>query len=241
MRKFLSIFILTILFGQFSYSQCEFCHPPQGRTIDYCYQAQDLEGFCAMFKEGQRSFYLENENRKKNQVMEVYLPKDLNAGASIQYLKDLGMNKKLKLTTEEILFIYHAVQNWREVEAMRTWNQDLVLDGYKINESGLAYKVLRMGTGEKATQGQTAVVHYTGYLLDGKKFDSSRDRKAPFEFSLGRGQVIKGWDEGVAIMPIGSRFVFRLPPDMAYGSREIPNVIPANSTLIFDVELISVK
>lgn len=241
MRKFVSLFLLTFLIGQFSFSQCEFCHPPKGRTIDYCYQDQSLKGFCAMFKEGQRSFYLENENRKKNQVMEVYLPKDMKEGATIKYLTDLEMNKKLKLTTEELLFVYHAVQNWREVEALKNWDLDRMAAGYTIKKSGMAYKVIRMGTGEIPTQGKTAVVHYTGYLLDGKKFDSSRDRKAPFEFSLGRGQVIKGWDEGVAMMPIGSRFIFRLPPELAYGSREIPNVIPANSTLIFDVELISVK
>ncbi len=241
MRKSLSLFLLTFLIGQFSFAQCEFCHPPQGRTVDYCYQDQNLDGFCAMFKEGQRSFYFENENRKKGQVNEVYLPTDMKEGPTIKYLSDLQMNKKLKLTTEELLFIYHAVQNWGEVEALRTWDQELMESGYTIKNNGLAYKVIRMGTGEMVTQGQTAVVHYTGYLLDGKKFDSSRDRKAPFEFSLGRGQVIKGWDQGVAMMPIGSRFIFRLPPDMAYGAREIPNVIPANSTLIFDVELISVK
>ncbi|MCL4105836.1 UNVERIFIED_CONTAM: hypothetical protein GTU68_012474 [Idotea baltica] len=115
------------------------------------------------------------------------------------------------------------------------------MEGYTITETGLAYKVLKMGDGEIPTTGQMPKVHYTGYLLDGKKFDSSRDRKAPFEFALGRGQVIKGWDLGVAMMPVGSRFVFMIPADLAYGSREIPNVIPSNSTLIFDVELLSAK
>ncbi len=241
MWKSLSLLLLTVFTGQFSFAQCEFCHPPQGRTVDYCYQDQNLNGFCAMFKEGQRSFYFENENRKKKQVSEVYLPTDMTKGPSIAYMSDLQKSKKLKLTTKELFFIYQAIQKWGKIEALRTWNAGEMEAGYTIKDNGLAYKVIRMGTGALPTQGQTAVVHYTGYLLDGKKFDSSRDRKAPFEFRLGKGQVIKGWDQGVAMMPVGSRFIFRLPADLAYGAREIPNVIPANSTLIFDVELISLK
>ena len=241
MRKSLSLFLVTFLIGQFSFAQCEFCHPPQGKSVDYCYQDPDMEGFCAMFKDGQRMFYFENENRKKGQVNEVYLPTDMKEGPTVKYLSDLGMNKKLKLTTEELFFIYDAVNNWREVDGLSNWNAELINSGYSFTQSGLAYKVIKQGGDEMAKQGETVEVHYTGYLLDGKKFDSSRDRKAPFTFALGRGQVIKGWDEGLAMMSVGSRWVLRLPPGLAYGAREIPNVIPANSTLIFDVEFLSIK
>jgi len=89
--------------------------------------------------------------------------------------------------------------------------------------------------------GQTVVVHYTGTLTDGKKFDSSRDRGSPFKFKLGKGEVIKGWDEGVAQMSIGQRAKLTCSPDYAYGPKGYPGVIPPNATLIFDVELLRVE
>ena len=101
-------------------------------------------------------------------------------------------------------------------------------------------EVLQAGNGQKPSRGARVKVHYTGTLVDGRKFDSSRDRGEPFEFILGVGQVIKGWDEGVAQMSVGERSVLTCPPDYAYGNREVGNgLIPANSTLLFDVELIS--
>ncbi len=106
--------------------------------------------------------------------------------------------------------------------------------------SGLKYLVLKKGSGKKSESGKVAEVHYTGWLLDGKKFDSSRDRGEPFEFILGGKQVIKGWDEGVALMRIGDEFRLILPPELAYGERGAGDIIPPNSTLIFDVELLGV-
>lgn len=98
------------------------------------------------------------------------------------------------------------------------------------------------GTGDSPVQGQTVVVHYTGWLTDGKKFDSSVDRGQPFEFKIGAGQVIQGWDEGVLSMKIGGKRKLTIPPEMAYGDRDVGNgLIPANSTLIFEVELLSLK
>ncbi|KAL7636333.1 UNVERIFIED_CONTAM: hypothetical protein RMT77_013092 [Armadillidium vulgare] len=90
-------------------------------------------------------------------------------------------------------------------------------------------------------KGQTVTVHYTGTLTNGNKFDSSRDRGKPFKFKIGDGDVIRGWDEGVAKMSVGQRAKLTCTPDYAYGSRGFPGVIPPNSTLIFDVELISVE
>lgn len=107
--------------------------------------------------------------------------------------------------------------------------------------SGLKYDVIAPGTGTEATTGKVVSVHYTGWLEDGTKFDSSRDRGQPFDFVLGRGQVIKGWDEGVSGMKEGEKRKLYIPSDLGYGTRGVPGVIPPNATLIFDVELLDVK
>lgn len=106
---------------------------------------------------------------------------------------------------------------------------------------GLEYWDIKAGTGATATAGQTVKVHYTGWLTTGKKFDSSVDSGKPFSFTLGAGEVIKGWDEGVAGMKVGGKRQLRIPPDLAYGERGYPGVIPASATLIFDVELLGVQ
>jgi FKBP-type peptidyl-prolyl cis-trans isomerase len=106
--------------------------------------------------------------------------------------------------------------------------------------SGLQYWDIMVGTGATAVAGKPVKVHYTGWLTDGKKFDSSLDRGQPFEFPLGAGRVIKGWDEGVAGMKVGGKRQLRIPPDLGYGGRGAGGLIPPNATLIFDVELIDV-
>lgn len=104
--------------------------------------------------------------------------------------------------------------------------------------SGLQYAIDQDGTGAQPKTGETVTVHYTGWLTDGKKFDSSRDRNAPFQFVIGRGQVIRGWDEGVALMKIGEKRTLVIPSALGYGARGIPGVIPQNATLVFQVELL---
>ena len=107
--------------------------------------------------------------------------------------------------------------------------------------SGLQIKTIVVGTGDKAEVGKTAVVHYTGWLLDGTKFDSSVDRGTLFEFSLGQGRVIKGWDEGVATMNIGGKVELIIPPDLGYGASGAGGVIPPNATLKFEIEFLDQK
>ena len=112
-------------------------------------------------------------------------------------------------------------------------------------ESGLQYRDVKEGTGEKPKKGQGCVVHYTGWLwvedAKGKKFDSSKDRGEPFDFPVGEGRVIKGWDEGVAGMKVGGKRELIIPPDLGYGDRGAGGVIPPNATLFFEVELLDVR
>jgi FKBP-type peptidyl-prolyl cis-trans isomerase len=110
----------------------------------------------------------------------------------------------------------------------------------KTTSSGLQYWDIVVGTGATAVAGKPVKVHYTGWLTNGKKFDSSVDRGQPFVFPLGGGQVIKGWDEGVAGMKVGGKRQLRIPPELGYGARGAGNAIPPNATLIFDVELLEV-
>jgi FKBP-type peptidyl-prolyl cis-trans isomerase len=107
--------------------------------------------------------------------------------------------------------------------------------------SGLQFQDVTAGSGAEARDGQVAVVHYTGWLTDGTKFDSSRDRGEPFSFPIGAGQVIPGWDEGVAGMKVGGRRKLVIPANLGYGDMGAPPVIPPGATLVFDVELLDLK
>ena len=115
----------------------------------------------------------------------------------------------------------------------------------KTTPSGLQYEDTVEGTGASPKTGQTCVMHYTGWLFEnktkGKKFDSSLDRGQPFEFPIGQGRVIQGWDEGVATMKVGGKRTLVIPPSIGYGAKGAGGVIPPNATLLFEVELLGVK
>jgi FKBP-type peptidyl-prolyl cis-trans isomerase len=113
-------------------------------------------------------------------------------------------------------------------------------DGVKT-ESGLQYWDIRVGNGDVAKAGSHVRVHYTGWLTTGKKFDSSVDAGKPFDFTIGKREVINGWEEGVAGMKVGGTRQLRIPPGLAYGAKGYPPVIPPNSTLIFDIKLLGVQ
>lgn len=108
-------------------------------------------------------------------------------------------------------------------------------------ESGLVYLITKHGDGPQAKAGDAVEVHYTGTLTDGTKFDSSRDRGRPIPFVLGQGQVIKGWDEGIAKMKVGDQAILIIPPDLGYGSLGAGGIIPPNATLVFIVELVGIN
>jgi FKBP-type peptidyl-prolyl cis-trans isomerase FkpA len=111
----------------------------------------------------------------------------------------------------------------------------------RMTDSGLKIDDVAEGNGAEAKAGQMVTVHYTGWLTNGSKFDSSKDRNDPFAFKLGAGQVIRGWDEGVAGMKVGGKRKLTIPPQLGYGARGAGGVIPPNATLVFEVELLDVK
>ncbi len=158
----------------------------------------------------------------------------------------------------EIIRVGEDAENFNAVEAFRTFEgarekrleeakkaqqklMDEVAAGYDETPSGLRYKILQNGDGKKAEKGKGVSVHYKGQLLDGTVFDSSYTRKKPIDFTLGIGQVIPGWDEGIQLLKVGDKARLVIPSHLAYGSQGAGGVIPPDATLIFDVELMDVK
>ena len=158
----------------------------------------------------------------------------------------------------EIIREGEEAKNWNAVEAFRTFEgsrakresaekeaseaqMEKLAAGFDKTESGLRYKMIQKGNGKKAENGKTVSVHYEGSLENGKVFDSSYTRKKPIEFPLGKGNVIEGWDEGIALLQVGDKARFVIPSHLGYGASGAGGVIPPNATLIFDVELMDVK
>ncbi|RZJ33152.1 MAG: peptidylprolyl isomerase [Flavobacterium sp.] len=163
-----------------------------------------------------------------------------------------------KIEKLEIVRVGEEAQKWNAVEAFRTFEgsrakreeaekaaSEAKLEelgaGFEKTDSGLRYKIIQKGNGKKAENGRVVSVHYSGSLENGKTFDSSYTRKKPIEFPLGQGNVIEGWDEGIALLQVGDKARFVIPPYLGYGERGAGGVIPPNAVLIFDVELMDVK
>jgi len=162
------------------------------------------------------------------------------------------------LTSIEIIRVGEKAENFKAVEAFRTFEgaraerealeikkQEDELNaasaGFDKTASGLRYKIIQEGNGKKATKGAMVSVHYKGQLLDGTVFDSSYKRKEPIDFTVGVGQVISGWDEGIQLLKVGDKARMVIPSNLAYGSQGAGGVIPPNAPLLFDVELVDVK
>ena len=201
-------------------AQCEKCDSKLAYVADFCYTDPQYEGLCAQFSEKQPNFLLQNGKKAR------YIP--ATSDANFGYFISLANTRKLKIKAIEMLFLQQALKAW-EVESRKF--------GYTYRESGLGIKILNEGEGPLPEKGKPVVVHYSGYLEDGTKFDSSYDRNKPFTFTLGIGQVIKGWDEGIGMLKPGSKALLRIPPDLGYGSTA-RGQIPANATLYFEVEVL---
>ena len=162
------------------------------------------------------------------------------------------------LESVEIIRVGEEAKNWNAVEAFRTFEGsrekrvaaekaaaaaelDAIAAGFETTESGLRYQFIQKGNGKQAEKGKKVAVHYKGQLVNGKEFDNSFKRKDPIEFTLGVGQVIEGWDEGIQLLKVGDKARFVIPSHLGYGSRGAGGVIPPNAVLIFDVELMDVK
>lgn len=162
------------------------------------------------------------------------------------------------LESVEIIRVGEEAQKWNAIEAFRTFEgsrekrladakkqaeeaMEKLAAGFEQTESGLRYKFIQKGNGKQAEKGKTVSVHYKGTLENGQEFDSSYKRKQPIDFPLGKGHVIEGWDEGIALLQVGDKARFVIPSHLGYGERGAGGVIPPGATLIFDVELVDVK
>ena len=162
------------------------------------------------------------------------------------------------LNSIEIIRVGEEAKNWNAVEAFITFTGsrekrlaeqkktaedalEKLAAGFQKTASGLRYQIIQKGNGKQAEKGKTVSVHYQGALENGEVFDSSYKRKQPIDFKLGAGQVVEGWDEGIALLKVGDKARFVIPAYLGYGSRGAGGVIPADATLVFDVELMDVK
>ena len=179
-------------------------------------------------------------------------PFDLDTDTFVQAIRDTLTGKDLKLSADEIrqVLVDYQHQQLKAQEEIAEKNKqegEKFLDAnskkkdVKVLESGLQYKILKQGTGPKPTVDSTVTVHYKGTLLSGKEFDSSYNREKGEPITIALNHVIKGWQEAVSMMPVGSKWEIYVPPSLAYGDRANGPDITPNSTLIFDIELIAIK
>jgi FKBP-type peptidyl-prolyl cis-trans isomerase len=191
---------------------------------DYVFSVPELPGKAASFalKDTATFTYVTQVGKKP---LLLPLPKKLTLANTLLVLR---AGKSLK--ADDAVLIQRALVAWDSARA------DI---GFTVTKSGLRYKITSKGSGKLPEAGKQVTVHYRGYLASGKEFDSSFKRGQPLSFPLGQRQVIAGWDEGLLLFPVGSKGTLKVPPGLGYGAREIPNMIPANSTLYFDIEVVA--
>jgi FKBP-type peptidyl-prolyl cis-trans isomerase FkpA len=196
-----------------------------------------LEDAFLMLSPGDSAAFLVNTDSLRK--LGAQLPREIENGSSLVFI----------LKTEKVLNQEQLLKEQKEMESKQNQIDSVLINDYisanklsaQKTSSGLYYIVKEKGTGAQPQPGQTVVVHYTGKLLNGNKFDSSVDRGTPFEFKLGAGQVIQGWDEGIALMKVGEKGTLLIPSSLGYGPRGAGGAIPPNAVLIFDVELVGIK
>lgn len=216
-----ALFIGGMIFT--SSAQCDNCEKDKDENT-FCYQNDKFENYCATFKEGSATVDLQKGKKTKS------IP--LTAASSLEDLIKIGSNKKLKISAVDILFLQSGLEVWK-IESRKL--------GHEYTDSGLGIKTIQKGSGALPEKGQRVKVHYTGFLENGKKFDSSVDRGEPFTFTLGAGRVIKGWDEGVQKLNIGTKALLKIPSELGYGARGSRGAIPPNATLYFEIEVLGVE
>ncbi|XOV94889.1 MAG: FKBP-type peptidyl-prolyl cis-trans isomerase [Bacteroidota bacterium] len=215
-----AFFVIGLIMSLVTNAQCDTCNLSE--PADYCYTDSLFTGYCAAFIEDQATFQLVLGKKTKG------IP--IAEETDTKYFLELAANKKLKIRTKDLLFIQEATAQWAIAKMTL---------GYTLDDQGLGIKILEEGTGTIPEKGSTLKVHYTGYLADGTKFDSSVDRGRPIEFILGTGRVIKGWDQAFAQLKRGTKARILIPSELGYGPRGAGGgTIPPNATLIFEVELI---
>jgi len=224
MFAFIAGLFLLLLQPIAAAAQCTACpNPPDvGVKVDYCTNHPKVADRCVLFSQESSNFFLCDT---KGKYLAFAYPK---GRTPIDFLAVYDQSKQ-KLRADEILLIQYAVAKWDSAKKYM---------GYTVTSSGLGYRITTKGTGKLPEKGKKVKVHYKGYLEDGKVFDSSFDRGTPFDFTLGVGQVIKGWDEGIALFPVGSKGTLMIPPAIGYGAAGAGGVIPPNATLFFDIEVV---
>lgn len=224
--KFSTLFLIFSVFNTFAlHAQCDKCPASDTQKPDYCYTHVKFPGHCAQFSgTGTQTRYF--AGAKSKQAISLNIIDDVTPESLLELIQ-----AQPKLSAKDIAFLTGAFQTWKSAKL------DL---GFISLPSGLKYKVVQEGAGKYPEKGKKVKVHYKGYLTDGTKFDSSFDRNEPIEITLGVGQVIKGWDEGIGLFKVGSKGVLKIPAELGYGARGVGS-IPANSTLFFDIEVISAE
>lgn len=216
-KKFYSIFLIFIFTAaaNYTFAQCTVC---KDWKADYTFTNDTFPNKTACFKLKEDKFMF-CSGKNKN-VIEI----------PFEYKE--STKEKPVLTISDHFFL---------IKAMESWDKEKLGIGFEFTETGLGYKILEKGTGKIPEKGKNVSVHYKGYLENGKEFDNSFKRGKAISFPLGVGKVIKGWDEGIAMFPVGTKASLKIPAKLGYGEKGAGAVIPPNATIYFDIEIVNAE